>query len=124
MSDKKLRLCLITYHLSLVTSPVWVERAVGPATALEAEVAEGHEHGHDREHDEDEQKVPEARYSLLDAHGELRRRGLVPVLPLRFETHRVTAFRQRRKIDGLLAVALAPGLAVLHSVVILNRQLE
>src|ERR1043165_2965094 len=118
------RSLLASGYFSSLTSPVWVERAVGPATALEAEVAEGHEQGHDREHDEDEQKVPEARHSLLDAHGELRRRVLVPVLPLRFETHRVTAFGQRRKIDGLLAVALAPGLAVLHSVVILNRQLE
>src|ERR1043166_1581587 len=120
--NEDLCLSFITLHSSL--SPVWVEGAVGPAPPLEAEVAQGQEHGHDREREEDEQEVPQPRHALLDAHGNLRRHVLVPVLPLRFEPHRVAAFGQSGKIDGLLAVALAPRLAVLDAVVVLNRQLE
>src|SRR5437588_12008026 len=117
------------HRLSVVTVvtisySVGAEGAVGPAPAVELQVPPAEEKGHDREQDEHEQKVPQARHALLDAHGELRRRCLVPVLPLRFEPHRVLAFGQRRKIDRLLAVALAPSLAVLDAVVILNRQLE
>src|SRR5215207_9043856 len=72
-----------------VPGRVRVEGAVGPAPPLEAEVPEGEEHRDDRERGEQEQKVHQPRHALLDAHGELRRGRLVPVLPLRFEPHRV-----------------------------------
>src|SRR5436309_2475380 len=101
-----------------------VESAVGPAPSLEVEVPPREEQGHERERDEDKQKVRQARDALLDLYGNLRRHVLVPVLPLRLDAHRVLAFGQRRKVDRLFAVALAPSLAVLDAVVILNRQLE
>src|SRR5438270_9602296 len=100
---------------------VGAEGAVGPTPAVELQVPPREEQGHGREHDEDYQKIRQARRALLDADGELRRRGLVPVLPLRFEPHRVLAFGEGGQIDRLLALALAPGLAVLHAVVVLHR---
>src|ERR1700759_3498948 len=87
-------------------------------------MAYGEKQRHGGERDENYKEVHESRDALLDSNRNLRRRGLVPVLPLRFEPHRVLAFGHRRKIDRLLAVALAPRLAVLDAVVILNRQLE
>src|SRR5919204_4830025 len=82
---------------------VWVEGAVGPAPARELHLSPPDEHGHDREREENYQKIHQARHPLLDAHGELWRRRLVPVLPLRFEPHRVPALGERRQVDRLLA---------------------
>src|SRR5215204_2854441 len=115
---------IVTTVVVAVPRRVRVEGALGPAPPLEAEVPDGEEHRDDRERDEQEQQVHHPRHALLDAHGELRRRRLVPVLPLRFEPHRVAPLGQRRQVGHLLRVALAPRLPVLDAAVGLHRQVE
>src|ERR1044072_6441555 len=118
------RLVVIAASVVPAARGVRVEGAVGPAQTLEAPMSERREYRDDREPYEQQNNVYQTRHALLDLHSELRRGRLIPVLPRRFEPHRVAPVGQGREVDGLLAVALAPRLAVIDAVVILHRQVE